>query len=503
MSNQNRRNKEYFLRTIFYSLSDGVVIADSEGRPMLLNPSAERMLGVSGKNLDPTKWTTVCGCYLPDKITPYPPDRMPLARAARGQEILDELIFVRNSQRPSGGWISVDARPVMDNTGSICGGVGVFRDISGRENAEQKIKLMERLSRALEQTADSVVITDMRGHIEYVNQAFETTSGFSRSDVLGRTPRILKSGRHDEEFYRRLWGEIKAGRAFRGTVVNKKKSGELYWAEQTITPVKDDAGNITHFVSVLKDITELLQKKEREVEMRLAREVQQQYYKAAASVPGFDIAGVACPADETGGDYFDFINMPDGCLCVVIGDVSGHGISSALVMAELRAYLRSFATTCSDVGKILTQTNRALEVDLEEGRFVTLLLICLDPKTRVMTYASAGHEPGYLLGSSGDIDFVFEATGPPLGIFPDTSFPSGKAQRMESGQLVLLLTDGVFDSLAGDDTKFLADGAIEYVNAHRHEHARQIAEGLCEKCKSHAGNQFPKDDVTSVILKTE
>jgi sigma-B regulation protein RsbU (phosphoserine phosphatase) len=220
-------------------------------------------------------------------------------------------------------------------------------------------------------------------------------------------------------------------------------------------------------------------------------------------VPGFDIAGVACPADETGGDYFDFINMPDGCLCVVIGDVSGHGISSALVMAELRAYLRSFATTCSDVGKILTQTNRALEVDLEEGRFVTLLLICLDPKTRVMTYASAGHEPGYLLGSSGDIDFVFEATGPPLGIFPDTSFPSGKAQRMESGQLVLLLTDGVFDSLAGDDTKFLADGAIEYVNAHRHEHARQIAEGLCEKCKSHAGNQFPKDDVTSVILKTE
>lgn len=501
--NRQRRDKDFILRTIFYSLSDGVVIADSEGRPMLLNPSAEKLLGVNGKTLDPTKWTTSCGCYLPDKVTPYPPDRMPLARAARGQEIIDELIFVRNSEMPSGGWISVDARPVIDKTGSICGGVGVFRDISGREKEKQKIKHMERLSRALEQTADSVVITDMRGHIEYVNQAFETTSGFSQSDVLGQTPRILKSGRHDEEFYHRLWCEIKAGRAFRGTVVNKKKTGELYWAEQTITPIKDEAGNITHFVSVLKDITELLQKKEQEVEMRLAREVQQQYYKATTSVPGFDIAGAACPADETGGDYFDFINMPDGCLCVVIGDVSGHGISSALVMAEMRAYLRSFATTCSDVGKILTRVNRALEDDLYEGRFVTLLLICLNPKTRVMTYASAGHEPGYLLGNSGNIDFVFEATGPPLGVIPDTEFPSGKAPRLESGQLILLLTDGVFDSLADDDTEFLADGAIEYVNEHRHEPARRIAEGLCEKCKSHSGNQFPKDDVTSVILKVE
>jgi PAS domain S-box-containing protein len=393
-----------------------------------------------------------------------------------------------------------DYIPVLAGEGHY-GYVWQYRDITDREKTSQKISLIERLSRALEQTADSVVITDMQGHIEYVNQAFETTSGFSRADVLGHTPRVLKSGRHDEEFYRRLWGEIRAGRDFRGTVVNKKKNGELYWAEQTITPIKDEGGNITHFVSVLKDITELLDKKEREVEMRLAREVQQQYYKATASMPGFDIAGAACPADETGGDYFDFINMQDGCLYVVIGDVSGHGISSALVMAEMRAYLRSFATTYSDVGKILTRVNRALEVDLDDGRFVTILLICLDPKTRAITYASAGHEPGYLLGNSGEIDFVFEATGPPLGVFPNTEYPSGKAPWLESGQLVLLLTDGVFDSLADDSTEFMADGAIEYVNAHRHEPARRIAEGLCKKCISHSRNQLPKDDITSVILK--
>ena len=496
-------NKDFFLRTIFHSLSDGVVIADSEGKPMLLNPSAEKLLGLSGKDMDSEKWTTSCGCYLPDKVTPYPPDRMPLARAARGQEIVDELVFVRNSQMPSGGWISIDARPVKDNTGTICGGVGVLRHTSSHEKTSQKINLIERLSRALEQTADSVVITDKSGHIEYVNQAFETTSGYSRADVLGKTPRILKSGRHNEEFYRKLWSEIKAGRAFRETVVNKKKTGELYWAEQTITPMKDDAGNITHFVSVLKDITDLLEKKEREVEMRLAREVQQQYYKATTSVPGFDIAGAASPADETGGDYFDFIKTPDDCLCLVIGDVSGHGISSALLMAELRAYLRSFATTCSDVGKILTQTNRALEVDLDEGRFVTLLLICVDPKKRTITYASAGHEPGYILSSSGDVDFVFEATGPPLGVIPDTEYPSSEAPRLESGQSVLLLTDGVFDSLADDSTDFMADGAIEYVNEHRHEPARQIAEGLCRKCRSNTDNQLPKDDITSVMLKVE
>ena len=91
---------------------------------------------------------------------------------------------------------------------------------------------------------------------------------------LGKTPRILKSGEQDEEFYQKLWSQILSGQPYRGTIINRKKTGETYWSEQTITPMKDDDGDILHFVSVLKDVTELIQNHKHETEMRLARAVQ-------------------------------------------------------------------------------------------------------------------------------------------------------------------------------------------------------------------------------------
>jgi PAS domain S-box-containing protein len=102
----------------------------------------------------------------------------------------------------------------------------------------------------MEQTADSVMLTDKQGTIEYVNPAFEATSGYTRAEALGGTPRILKSGLHDAEFYSQLWARLMEGQSFRGMIINRKKSGELYWAQQTITPIREQGGNLTHFVSV-------------------------------------------------------------------------------------------------------------------------------------------------------------------------------------------------------------------------------------------------------------
>ena len=148
------------------------------------------------------------------------------------------------------------------------------------------------------------------------------------------------------------------GQTFRGMIINRKKSGELYWAQQTITPVRDQGGELTHFLSVLQDITELRKQEEHDFQLRLAREVQQQFYGSAPAVAGFDIGGSSYPAYETGGDYFDFIAMPNGRLGIVLGDVEGHGFGSALVMALTRAYLRSFASLDLELEQILVQVNR-------------------------------------------------------------------------------------------------------------------------------------------------
>ena len=93
------------------------------------------------------------------------------------------------------------------------------------------------------------MITSREGVIEYVNPAFERTTGYTRHDVIGLTPKILQSGKHDVSYYRKLWTTILDGKVFRATVVNKRKNGEIYYADQTISPIIDDSGEIKYFVS--------------------------------------------------------------------------------------------------------------------------------------------------------------------------------------------------------------------------------------------------------------
>lgn len=119
-------------------------------------------------------------------------------------------------------------------------------------------KLVRKLSRAVEQSADTVMITDRNGVIEYVNPAFEALTGYTRDQACGQTPRILKSGEQDAETYQELWKTILAGDAYRGIMVNRKKNGELYYVEESISPVRDLEGEITDFISNGRDLTDRL-----------------------------------------------------------------------------------------------------------------------------------------------------------------------------------------------------------------------------------------------------
>ena len=122
---------------------------------------------------------------------------------------------------------------------------------------------MRKLSGAVEQIADAVMITDQNGVIEYTNPAFEAMTGYTKIDVVGRTPRILKSGEQGQAFYERMWQTILSGRVFSDVIINRKKNGELYYEEKTVTPQKDRHGKIMHFISTGKDVTERIEAQER------------------------------------------------------------------------------------------------------------------------------------------------------------------------------------------------------------------------------------------------
>lgn len=155
--------------------------------------------------------------------------------------------------------------------------VGLFRDISERIKNEQVVR---NLLNAVEHAADCVIITDTSGKIQYVNNAFEYTTGYVKEEVLGKTPNILKSGKHDDAFYKELWLTILSGHVYRGEFINKKKNGELFVDDRTIAPVMDVNGIISHFVSTGRDVSE-----KKNVEEKL-KESENKYRDVTKNVPG-------------------------------------------------------------------------------------------------------------------------------------------------------------------------------------------------------------------------
>ncbi len=148
-------------------------------------------------------------------------------------------------------WIRTTASPVAEQ-GKVERVYGMVQDISERKESESGLR---RLSRAVEQSPVSIVITDLEGRIDYVNPKFCTTTGYSLEEVRGKNPRVLKSGEMSAETYRQMWETLTAGREWRGEFHNRKKSGELFWESASISPVCDDRGDVTHFVAVKDDIT--------------------------------------------------------------------------------------------------------------------------------------------------------------------------------------------------------------------------------------------------------
>ncbi|WP_240905967.1 PAS domain S-box protein [Thiorhodococcus mannitoliphagus] len=150
-------------------------------------------------------------------------------------------------------WIEHLCRPVTSAEGVFRGRRGVFRDITDRRRMEAELR---KLSLAVEQSPESIIITDLNGTIEYVNEAFETASGFSREEAIGRNPSMLRSGLTPVETFESLWKTITQGDVWHGDLVNKRKNGDLYHESSIISPIRAADGRVTHFVAVKQDVTE-------------------------------------------------------------------------------------------------------------------------------------------------------------------------------------------------------------------------------------------------------
>jgi PAS domain S-box-containing protein len=248
------------------------------------------------------------------------------------------------------------------------------------------------------------------------------------------------------------------------------------------------------------------QLRRQEEDRRMAQEVQRGLLpKALPRLPGLDMGGRSAAAQEVGGDCFDFLPLRgagEECLGVLVADASGHGIGAALLVAQTRAYLRALALACTDVGTLLTLSNQRLAGDLVADHFVTVFLLRLDPRTRCLRYASAGHCPGYVLDRQGRTQAVLASTGIPLGIDPARVFAESPAVPLEPGGLVFLFTDGIEEAAPSDGEQFGPGRTLGIVRAHQQEAPEAILDALFDAVGDFSGQQL-RDDITAVIIKAE
>ena len=238
------QESETRFRALVENSLDAMALLDPEGTILFVTRATSSILGVPAEEF--------LGSDILEHV--HPDDRPGMAEKKRETLARPGLVVphAARCRHADGGWRDVEGTIVnrLDDP-NVRALVMTFRDVTDRKRAQ---KQLVTLSRAVEQSPVSILITDPEGRIEYVNPRFTAVSGYTLEEVRGGNPRILKSGETPPEVYRQLWETITAGREWRGELHNRKKNGELYWEDALISPILDPEGRVTHFLAVKEDI---------------------------------------------------------------------------------------------------------------------------------------------------------------------------------------------------------------------------------------------------------
>ena len=396
----------------------------------------------------------------------------------------------------------------------------VFGDISELRQADERIRLQ---SAALEASANAVLITDRNGIIELINPAFTKLTGYSEAEAIGKNPRdIVKSDKHDTKFYKNIWDTILCGSTWQGDIINRRKDGSLYHEEQTIAPVVDAEGEISHFISIKQDVTErkqaeqTLHEQQRELiklnklleekidiqaaELQLAAQIQKNLLPGETPlVSGYDLTALNTPANEIGGDYFDFIRLDDHRIAIILGDVSGKGLSASLLMANLQAVIRGQVMFNPGPKECLERANKLLFHSTDSDKFATLFYGILDTQKNTLRYVNAGHNPP-IMYSSGTIPVTLNNSGLLLGAFEDVLYEEKEILIGPKDHLIIY-SDGVCEAMNDIFEEFGEEKLLEIIGQNGDMHPNELEEKITSAIKMHTKESPQSDDMTMILVK--
>ncbi len=382
---------------------------------------------------------------------------------------------------------------------------GLIEDITDRKVSEERFDLAVRGSDA------GIWDWDVRANTVYFSFRWKSMLGYEDHEI-GNDFREWENRLHPEDRERALATvqDYLEGRKTEYELEHRlrHKDGSYRWIIARGAAVRDSTGKPYRMVGSHIDITDRKRAEEalraNQAQLLAARAIQEHLLpRHPPVVPGFDMAGASYPSEFAGGDLFHFLSMPDDCMGVVVGDVAGHGVGPAILMASTHSHLHSLAETCAEVDEILFRANSRLLEETESDRFITVLFVRLDPRSRTLVYASAGHPTGYILNRLGEVTAELASTSLPLGIVPDTRFPLGDTIALRHGDIALLLTDGLLEATSPEGIAFGRERVIQVVAHEREKTASRIISALHEAVIEFSGGMPLRDDVSAVVIKVE
>jgi sigma-B regulation protein RsbU (phosphoserine phosphatase) len=377
---------------------------------------------------------------------------------------------------------------------------GIVIDITQRQEAELEVRRSEeKYRRIVETAAEGFLLMDQDLVITDVNAAFCHMTGFTRDALIGKTPLDLMTPKYRQLMLAKREELLQQDtRRFESVLLSK--TGRQIPTLTHGSTLRDDQGQVIGHMAFVTDMTE------HKKALELAGEVQKSLLpQKDPDIPGLDVAGRNISCEEIGGDYFDFLwqgQTSRSPLSVVVGDITGHGVDSALLMTTARAFLRMRASQPGSITDIVEAMNRHLAEDvLETGNFMTLFYLTIDHAEGRMEWIRAGHDPAIIYDSATDGFDELRGPGVALGVDAQHQYHASCRDGLAPGQIIAVGTDGIWEARNQRGQLFGKARFLDIIRRNQTGSAKDMLEAVFTELGRHTQGTHTEDDITLVIIK--
>lgn len=389
---------------------------------------------------------------------------------------------------------------------------------AARESTEEWLRLIEQ---AIDTAAEGITLSDVSqpdNPIIYANRGFERLTGYAQEDVIGRNCRFLQGQATDPNTVSEIRRAIDHGTECTVELLNHRKDGTPFWNRLSLTPLRDEQGEITHFVGVQSDITELKETRDhletanqgleafrREITAQIEQARKAQEFLLPRQMPQDERLRVALkyfPTAQIGGDLIDIVDLGGDAYGILVADVTGHGIHAALLSFMSAMGFKSTAPGHRSTEWVLRALNETLCGKLHDDNFVAMYYAIMDVETQTLTFTQAGNPPACLVRwRTGDV-ILLETQGTVIGVLPTVRLEE-KRVPLEPGDKVLLYTDAITESIDPDGEMLGVNGLRSFLSQHGELPIESLLDEVYALGQEYSGREHYEDDFALVGLQFE